>query len=300
MRPAASSATRIEALTNLEHTEFRWLPALALFLVLLSAPSGNAWAVEIPGERAPHFSPVGAPQGRAGVLPDFAGIQQVRARKLSFFKFLLPLVQLENQRLSETRRRLNYIHDHVRFRRDILSRDRLWLAMVAEEFGVGLPDPGDPAFWRLIRLRVDTVPEELVLVQAAMESAWGTSRFAQEGNNLFGQWCFSPGCGIVPQERPIGEVYEVASFNTVHESVVSYMRNLNTGRAYRDLREIREGMRLDGSRPDPAAIADGLTSYSERGPAYIEVIRSMLRKNAEVIDEAKSLLVDAGRRQERS
>ena len=132
------------------------------------------------------------------------------------------------------------------------------------------------------------------LLQAAIESAWGTSRFAREGNNLFGQWCFSPGCGIVPDERPIGEGYEVASFETVLESVASYMRNLNTGWAYRELREIREQMRLDGRQPDPAEFADGLLSYSERGPVYIEVIRSMLRHNAEVIDEAKSLLSDAG------
>ena len=316
-------------MTNLDKTESLRLPVLVLLLWL--AMPGQAWEMPVPGDETPgdnnpgltpdtslevqaaraatplpvmvsprgHSLVIGSLKAEVAVersvpLPDFRGIQEVRTRKLRFFGFLLPLVQSENQRLSLIRRRLDFIHDHVRFQRVVPHEDRLWMLGIAWEFGLGTPDPGDPDFWRLVRLRVDTVPEELVLVQAAMESGWGTSRFAREGNNLFGQWCFCPGCGIVPQERPDGHAYEVASFESVNESVASYMRNLNTGWAYRNLREIRERMRRDGRLPDPAAIAEGLQSYSKRGPAYVQEIRSMLRHNAEVIDEARALLVDAG------
>lgn len=217
------------------------------------------------------------------ILPDFEEISDVQDRKLRFFSFLKPLVEEENQRLALTRRRLGFIRDHVRFQRPLVPEDSRWLAAVVKEFRVPISDPQDPDFWTILLRRVDTLPVDLVLVQAANESAWGTSRFAREGNNLFGQWCFRPGCGMVPADRPAGAVYEVAAFATIRESVGSYMRNLNTGRVYFDLRRIREKCRREGRQPEAAELARGLTSYSERGMAYVTEIRAMLRHNAPVI-----------------
>jgi Bax protein len=267
---------------------------LALGLALALSP---CWATAVLAGEKPG-SETGSPPAlweapaaeRSIQLPDFTEFQDLRTRKLRFFGFLLPLVQAENQRLAQVRQRLEFIHDHVRFQQDIPAYDRSWLELVAVKFGVETVDPEDAGFWRLIRLRVDVVPENLVLVQAAMESAWGTSRFARQGNNLFGQWCFCPGCGLVPADRPAGKDYEVARFDSVVESVASYMRNLNTGRTYRKLREIRGGLRNEGQIPDPAAIADGLMYYSERGSSYIDEIQSMLRHNAQVINEARGLI----------
>ena len=216
----------------------------------------------------------------SGTLPDFTGIKDIERRKNEFFAFLQPLVRAENERLLEVRRRLGYIHDHVRFHRPLNRQDSRWLSEMVDEFRSPVTDPTAPEFWDELLRRVDALPEELVLVQAANESAWGTSRFARQGNNLFGQWCFQPGCGMVPAGRPQGATYEVASFESVAESIGSYMHNLNTGKVYDELRRLRAASRATGQDPDAAELAKGLTRYSERGMAYVTEIRAMLRHNA--------------------
>ena len=220
---------------------------------------------------------------RGSELPDFENISDVETKKREFFGFLKPLVDQENERLLYVRRRLGFIQDHVRFKQNLPASDRQWLADVAKEFRVENVDTADPEFWNTLLRRVDVLPVDLVLVQAANESAWGTSRFAREGNNLFGQWCFRPGCGIVPSGRPDGATYEVAAFDSISESISSYMHNLNTGRVYKDLRKIRAKCRAEGRRPEASELAKGLTRYSERGMAYVTEIRAMLRHNAPVI-----------------
>lgn len=225
-------------------------------------------------------------------LPDFSALQDVQVKKLSFFAFLLPLVEEENRRLLDLRIRLDYIYEYVRWDREIDAEDRAWLEEVIEEFRIPETDLQSDEFWEIALLRVDAVPDQLVLAQAANESAWGTSRFAREGNNMFGQWCFRQGCGLVPADRPEGETYEVARFSSVSESVGSYMRNLNTGRTYRQLREIRAGARRSGEQPDPTAMAAGLMNYSERGEDYISELRAMIRYNSKVIEEARANLED--------
>lgn len=222
-------------------------------------------------------------QGGAEMLPDFDQYADVNLKKTEFFRFLLPLVDEENQRILDIRKRLGYIQDHVRFKRPLNARDTRWLEEVAEEFRLPHADPADPAFWQILLRRVDAVPVDLVLVQAANESAWGTSRFAREGNNLFGQWCFRPGCGLVPENRPSGFTYEVAAFDSISDSIRSYLNNLNTGRVYHELRVMREACRRDGREPRASELAKGLISYSERGMAYVAEIRAMLRHNAPVI-----------------
>ena len=227
----------------------------------------------------------------AVLRPDFSDIGDIQARKLQFFTYLLPVVQAENEQVERTRLRRDYLHDRVRFRREMAPEDELWLVGLAEEYDVEVETVHDPEFWHTLLRRVDTVPSELVLVQAALESAWGTSRFAQQGNNYFGQWCFLPGCGIVPASRSAGAAHEVERFGSVAESVAGYLRNLNTGEAYRHLREIREDLRRQGLTPDAATLADGLHPYSERGETYVRDIRSMLRQNEEVIRAARDQLL---------
>jgi len=89
----------------------------------------------------------------------------------------------------------------------------------------------------------------MFLAQAANESSWGTSRFAKEANNLFGQWCYTPGCGIVPAQREENEANEVRKFATINDTVRSYVRNINSYYAYKDLRVIREEIRSAGEIP---------------------------------------------------
>jgi Bax protein len=225
---------------------------------------------------------------RETALPDFSHYQDVQAKKLSFFKFLLPLVDEENERLKDLRTRLSLIHAQVRQQQEIASADQAWLQGVIEEFRIPESALDTEEFWEIALKRVDALPDHLVLAQAANESAWGTSRFAREGNNLFGQWCFREGCGLIPADRPEDASYEVARFESVSQSIGSYMHNLNTGRTYQQLREIRAQAREMGQEPDPNAMAAGLMSYSERGEEYIRELRSMIRFNAEMIEEART------------
>jgi Bax protein len=220
-------------------------------------------------------------------LPDFRIYRDVPTKKTRFFGYLLPLVQAENVRLTAIRKRLSYIYDHVRWHRQIDETDQQWLSLISQEFRLPTTDSSRTEFWVAIFQRVDAVPEELALAQAANESAWGTSRFAREGNNLFGQWCFRQGCGMVPAGRPAGATYEVARYESVSESIGSYMHNLNTGRTYQLLREIRSRMRIEGQTPDANELAAGLMDYSERGIEYVNELRAMIRHNSGVIDEVR-------------
>lgn len=228
------------------------------------------------------------PQRIDDTLPEFSHIRDIQQKKASFFAFMLPLVQEENRRLADLRLRLTYIEDHLRWGKKLQEKDRAWLAAVTAEFRLTKLSWDTKAFWTILMRRVDTLPEHLVLVQAANESGWGTSRFAQEGNNLFGQWCFGTGCGMVPAARPEGATYEVARFASVSASVGSYMRNLNTGRSYRRLREIRARLRATGQNLDAVSLSAGLIHYSERGQDYVEEIKAMLRTNAAVIDDVRN------------
>jgi len=131
----------------------------------------------------------------------------------------------------------------------------------------------------LLLLRVNTIPPSLVLAQAANESAWGTSRFAQEGNNLFGQWCFREGCGLVPEARGGSSRHEVRAFESPLESVESYMRNLNSHPRYRELRELREQQIEQQGYASGEILTEGLDGYSTRGQEYIDEIRNMIEHN---------------------
>ena len=128
-------------------------------------------------------------------------------------------------------------------------------------------------------MRVDEVPVSLVLAQAANESGWGTSRFAAEGNALFGQWSFG-GSGMLPSEQraSLGD-YRVAAFESPLLSVIAYMRNLNTHNAYARLRELRAAARAAGEEPSGYELAAGLDRYSERGQDYVDELRSMIDFN---------------------
>jgi len=119
----------------------------------------------------------------------------------------------------------------------------------------------------------------LALAQAANESAWGTSRFAREGNNYFGQWCFEPGCGLVPENRASGKTHEVARFSSPAESVKAYIENLNSNSAYEALRSQRAKQGESSSPIGGMALSNGLLNYSERGQDYVHDIQGLIQNN---------------------
>ena len=131
---------------------------------------------------------------------------------------------------------------------------------------------------KLLR-RVDTLPPSLVLAQAAEESGWGTSRFAVEGNALFGMWTWS-GKGVTPlQQRSNLGNYKIASYETPLQSVIAYMHNLNTHQAYSTLRARRAELRKAGTKVTGWELANTLTKYSERGQEYVDSLHSLMKVN---------------------
>lgn len=207
-------------------------------------------------------------------LPDFSTFSDTTERKAAFFSFLYPRIVLANSRILIER---EYLHSLSR--KDELSNTELtWLKNQAERLRVD-EEPGSEDMFRRLSNRLDVIPPSLIMAQAANESAWGTSRFARRGNNLFGQWCFTKGCGLVPQGRVEGASHEVASFSSPYISVRSYIQNLNRHPAYQKLRDVRLSAHSSGNYATGSSLAAGLLEYSERGEDYVKEIRSMISYN---------------------
>ncbi len=222
---------------------------------------------------------------RAERLPDFGVIEDVEEMKRAFFAHLAPAIRAENRRVLDQRERLLAIIDDHAEHGAIRVLDDRWLKRLATEYALEWGGGESSGLLEALKRRVDIVPMPLALVQAATESGWGRSRFAVEGNNLFGQWCYRKGCGLVPDSRSPGARHEVAAFNSMRDAVASYLRNLNTHDAYRPLRRIRARLREAGEAPRAGALIDGLILYSERREEYVEEIRAVLRINRPIIEE---------------
>jgi Bax protein len=132
---------------------------------------------------------------------------------------------------------------------------------------------------QILRDHIDVVPVSLIIAQAANESAWGTSRFAKDANNYFGEWCYQKGCGLVPKRRQKGAKNLVRAFDNPVESVASYVHNLNTSHAYDQFRELRANDRRQNRYSSGLRLAEGLTRYSARGEDYVKEIRAIIRFN---------------------
>lgn len=209
-------------------------------------------------------------------LPDMTRFAAGAERKAAFFGFLEPIVIAKNARILRDRASLREMADDLDAGRSLSSRQLDRLESLAEKYAL-VDDDADPAQRvRQLLLRADAVPLPLVMVQAAKESGWGTSRFAREANNLFGQWCFEPGCGIVPKRRAAGARHEVRDFDSVEDAVTAYLHNINTGRAYQRLREIRADLRRAGEKPSAIALSDGLLFYSQRREEYVNEVKRMI------------------------
>jgi len=213
------------------------------------------------------------------VFPDFASIDTVAVKKQQFFDFLEDYVMAENANIAETRRELRSYVDIANSGVAFSQRERRWILQLAEHYDLDTSALSDREIANELYLRVDKVPVSLALAQAANESAWGTSRFARQGNNIFGQWCYEEGCGLVPRSRLSGATHEVKKFDSIQESVNAYINNINTHPSYSYLRELRARMR-DRNRPlDSLRLAMGLGSYSQRGDNYVDEVQNLIMQN---------------------
>ncbi|MHA7814918.1 MAG: glucosaminidase domain-containing protein [Pseudohaliea sp.] len=218
-------------------------------------------------------------------LPDLASVEDVPTLKRTFYGFLAPIVGRENDRIRAQREALASLRESLAAGEHPGWLARRRLRALAREYEVPWDPDNLPALASSLWRRVDVVPPALALTQAAKESGWGRSRFAVEGNNLFGQWCFEPGCGIVPARRPAGSQHEVAAFDSVDEAIRRYMNNLNTHERYAPFRERRAQLRASGSALTGRALVGGLLGYSERGEVYLDELRAMMRQNRALLDK---------------
>lgn len=209
------------------------------------------------------------------VVPDFSQYVDVKEKKAAFFEFMIPLIERENERILALRERVSMLS----VKTALGEAEREWLLEMAGRYRMKNVQSLDSVFFEALLSRVDVIPLSLALVQSANESAWGTSRFARQGNNFFGQWCFDPGCGIVPGSRPDGERYEVRKFDDVADSVRSYMQNLNSHFKYDGMRELRQNRRKNDMAITGPVLAQGLYAYSIRGIDYVEELVSMIASN---------------------
>lgn len=227
--------------------------------------------LDLPGERSP-FLPL--PEA-----PDFAAITDIDQRKDVFFDYMAPFVEYQNQQILSIRTQLDLLLNKV-LAGETLSRHEIsFITAQSRRYRVQPQRSFSANHLRTLLRRIDIIPSSLVLAQAANESAWGTSRFAVEGNNYFGQWCYTPGCGLVPEQRGSDQTHEVQAFNSAADSVAAYFMNLNTFPSYQYLREMRQDMRQKGEPIDGKRLAEGLIKYSARGEAYIKELQSMIDYN---------------------
>ena len=193
----------------------------------------------------------------------------VAERKARFVEILLPLILRENQRLEARATALELA---------IAKNDQDELKRLQTLYRLSKFDGDEEALKAELRLRIAPIPPSLALAQAAVESGWGLSRFAKEGNALFGQWAWSADAGIKPKEASNNRAV-IRSFSTLYESVVAYMHNLNTHYAYAPLRDRRAQLITQGEDVTGFILAEHLAPYAETGEKYIFTLKSMIRQN---------------------
>ncbi len=213
----------------------------------------------------------------------------VAEKKSLFLRLLAAGALVADEEVRKERKKLLAILKKMKEGR-IEREESRWLRNLALKYRVigKSDDPLTPKKIEELVRRVDVIPPSLILAQGAVESAWGTSRFAVEGNALFGQWSFSK-TSMRPREqrKQIGD-YGLARFKTPLDSIRAYMLNLNTHPAYRTFRGLRAKMRNRGESLDGYTLAATLTSYSERGEAYVDELRRIIRTNhLQWLDRAK-------------
>lgn len=204
--------------------------------------------------------------------PDLDGADSIEARKRAFVGIVLPLALRANEAILADRAFVEQASACNEAGKALSPAAQARLDRLADDYGAG----DDLA---ILRKRLDTVPPSLLLAQAAIESGWGTSRFAVEGNALFGQRTTVAERGMRPQGIDEDAAIHVAAFPHLLASVRSYVHNLNTQPAYRAFRRQRAALREEGRQPGGLDLAATLTAYSERGTAYVRDLKAIIRGN---------------------
>ena len=217
---------------------------------------------------------------RLDLLPKEIGkIENTKKRKDLFIQIILPLVINENNNIKLDRINLfNILNKNKN-----TKTEQEWLNVKFKQYGVVNKDLST------LKIRMDEVPVSMAIAQAAKETGWGTSRFAQEGNALFGQWTWS-GEGIKPANAEDDSTHKVMRFKILQASVKAYQRNLNTHSSYKDFRSARAELRDEGKKLDSMILTEYLDKYAETGKEYVKILQQIIRQNDLTdFDDAKLL-----------
>ena len=206
-------------------------------------------------------------------------IENTKKRKEFFIQIVLPLILQENNNIRMDRKRLFSIIN----KSNNTDLEKKWLNKKYKQYGIPSKDLST------LKIRMDEIPVSLALAQAAKETGWGTSRFAQEGNALFGQWTWS-GDGLKPKEAEENKGHKVMKFNVLQASVRAYQRNLNTHKTYKEFRIARAQLRDSGKPLDSIELSQYLDKYAETGEEYVKILQKIIEQNKlKDFDNAKLL-----------
>ena len=214
------------------------------------------------------------------LLPkEIVKIESAKKRKDLFIQIILPLVIDENNSIKLDRMKLFSILNKSKN----TKTEQGWLNVKFKQYGVVNKNLST------LKIRMDEVPVSMAIAQAAKETGWGTSRFAQEGNALFGQWTWS-GEGIKPADAEDDSTHKVMRFKVLQASVKAYQRNLNTHSSYKDFRSVRAELRGQGKKLDSMILTEYLDKYAETGKEYVKILQQIIRQNDLTdFDDAKLL-----------
>ena len=195
-------------------------------------------------------------------------IESTEKRKNLFIQIILPLIIEENNRIKLNRKKLFSILN----KNHNSNAEKKWLNEKFKQYGVLNKDLST------LKVRMDMVPVSLAIAQAAKETGWGTSRFALEGNALFGQWTWS-GEGIKPADADHNATHKVMKFKILKSSIRAYQRNLNTHSGYKEFRMARAALRDNRRNLDGLILATYLNRYAETGTEYVKIIKQIIKQN---------------------
>ena len=204
---------------------------------------------------------------------DFMAIQPIQKRKDLFIQTLVPIIFVENKKILEDRQKI--LEWWRESEGDVYSKDfwPSWLFELSESYNSNENNLGN------LLMKVDVVPISLALAQAAIESGWGSSRYLREGNAVYGQYTFDQDKGIVPKQRDSDKKFLVRKFNSLSDATRSYLKNLNTHKAYTDFRYQRRNLRMSGDVLSGTDLANFLTNYSERKNDYVKDLKNLINTN---------------------
>lgn len=207
-------------------------------------------------------------------------LDSIKNRKKIFIQIVLPLVLSENESILAERKKIIFLSKS----RSISKTDQLWLDKKFKYYKVKNKD------YELLLSKVDIIPPSLAIAQAAYESGWGTSRFALEGNSLFGQRTWASKSGLVPLKRDQDQTFKVTKFDIIRASVKAYKKNLNTHKSYENLRLERKKMRDQGQEISGIKLSQHLDKYSEIKDKYVIYLQKIIEQNS-LTDFDKSILL---------